>query len=85
MPVEALQIGPTYNILAGVTYAIPGVRVKINSPVSLPYNSSNNIGGTFTAIPTGTTIRLGWIKPAANTTVRLDRVKWGGAWSGTVP
>ena len=84
MPTEALQIGPTYNILAGVTYAIPGVRVKIVSPVSLPYNSSSNIGGTFSPVATGTTIRLGWIKPAANTTVRLDRVKWGGAWSGPV-
>ena len=81
MPIESIQIGPTYNLIAGVTYAIPPVRVVLNSPVSLPYNGTSDIGGTFTATPTGTIVRYGWVKPVGNTTIKLDRVKWGGAVS----
>lgn len=73
-PMTLISIGLTVPVLTGVTYAIPDTKVTLITPGTVQY--STTLGGTYANYVSPAVLRWGFIKPLADTTVKLKKVPW---------
>ena len=75
MPMILVPIGMELLLIAGTVYAVPCTPVRFDDGLGLEYMII--IGAAWIPLPDNTPIKGGFVRPLANVSVRLKRIKIG--------